>query len=208
MRHVVNAEAPAPAPAEARINLRSVKALCIDSNLLGLEILGQMLMGFGVERILRAQSGEEARKVFRSEPVDLILCDASLSDETGYGLIRWLRTSSLEPNRFAPIIVVSGHTRESEVGFARDAGANFVIAKPTSPAVLMQRIFWVARGDRTFVEAPDYVGPDRRFKFDGPPDGGAGRRKCDIRGALGEAKDPNLSQDEIDSVIKPQKVNL
>lgn len=199
---------PEAVAGEARLNLRTVKALCIDSNLLGLEILGQMLMGFGVERILRAQSGAEARKVLKGENVDMILCDASLADESGYDLIRWLRCSTIEPNRFAPIIIVSGHTRESEVGSARDGGANFVVSKPTSPAVLMQRIVWVARGGRQFVEAPDYTGPDRRFKFDGTPDGGVGRRKGDVRGELGEAKDPNLSQDEINSVIKPQRVSL
>ncbi|WP_309629018.1 response regulator [Brevundimonas sp.] len=197
-----------PAASEARINLRSIKALCVDSNQLGLEILGQMLMGFGVERIVRAQSGEEARRIVKAEAIDLILCDASLADETGYELIRWLRRSDIEPNRFAPIIVVSGHTREREVNNARDAGANFVVAKPTSPAVLMQRIYWVAQGGRSFVEAPNFTGPDRRFKFDGPPNGGGGRRKCDLSGELGDAKDPNLSQDEIDSVIKPQKVSL
>lgn len=195
-------------PSEARINLRSVKTLCIDSNAQGLEILGQLLMGFGVERITRAQNAEEARRVLSSETMDLVLCDAALSDETGYDLVRWLRRSELDPNRYVPVIVVSGHTRLSGVALARDGGANFVVAKPLSPSTLMQRIQWVARGGRKFVEASDFVGPDRRFKFEGTPGGCAGRRKEDLNVALGDAKDPNLSQDEIDSVIKPQKVSL
>lgn len=193
---------------ETRINLRAVRTLCIDSNTQGLEILGQMLMGFGVERIARAQSGEEARRILSSEAIDLVLCDAVLADETAYELIRWLRRSDLDPNRYVPIVVVSGHTRLSGIALARDGGANFVVAKPLSPATLMQRILWVARGGRKFVESENFTGPDRRFKFEGTPGGGAGRRKEDLKAALGDAKDPNLSQDEINSVIKPQKVSL
>lgn len=195
-------------PGETRINLRAVKTLCVDSNAQGLEILGQLLMGFGVERIARAQSGEEARHILTNEAVDLIICDAALSDETGYDLVRWLRRSELDPNRYVPVIVVSGHTRLSGVALARDGGANFVVAKPMSPSTLMQRILWVARGGRKFVESGDFVGPDRRFKFEGTPGGGEGRRKEDLKEALGDAKDPNLSQDEINSVIKPRRVSL
>ncbi len=47
---------------------------------------------------------------------------------------------------------------------ARDAGANVVVAKPLSPEILLQRIHWVARESRSFIVAPNYAGPDRRFK--------------------------------------------
>jgi hypothetical protein len=47
----------------ARLNLRNVTVLCVDSNSLGLEVLGQMLMGFGVERIRRSSSFEDAKSL-------------------------------------------------------------------------------------------------------------------------------------------------
>jgi hypothetical protein len=56
---------------EGRINLRQVKVLCVDSNSQGLEILGQMLMGFGVDKISRCQSGREAREALKVNEYDL-----------------------------------------------------------------------------------------------------------------------------------------
>lgn len=192
----------------ARINLRNVTVLCVDSNTLGLDVLGQMLMGFGVERIRRAATVEDARATFSREPIDFALIDSLVDDGSGYDLVRWLRQSSLDPNRFAPVIVTSSHTPQSEVASARDCGANFVVAKPLSPSVLMQRMLWIARGGRQFVEAPKYVGPDRRFKFVGVPEGTKGRRASDLSTSVGEATEPNLNQDQINSVLKPQRVAL
>jgi hypothetical protein len=74
--------------------------------------------------------------------------------------------------------MMSADTRETTVKRARDAGANMVIAKPMSPANLYDRLAWIALTPRKFVDAPNYFGPDRRFKIEGPP-GGVGRRKAD-----------------------------
>lgn len=59
-----------------------------------------------------------------------------------------------------------------------------------------------------FIESDSYAGPDRRFRREGPPPGMAGRRSGDLSAAVGHAETPNLSQDEIDSLMKPTKVSL
>jgi DNA-binding response OmpR family regulator len=66
--------------------------------------------------------------------------------------------------------------RSEDAGRARDAGANFVLTKPIAPNLLLQRIMWIGRDARPFVELESYVGPDRRFSLDGPPDGAPDRR--------------------------------
>ena len=53
-----------------------------------------------------------------------------------------------------------------------------------------------------------YIGPDRRFKREGPPAGMEGRRADDVAGDLGDAAAPNMSQEEIDAMMKPSKVIL
>ena len=58
-----------------------------------------------------------------------------------------------------------------------------------------------------FVETPAYAGPDRRFKSLGPP-GGIGRRSTDLSAEIGDASEPNLSQVEIDSFMKPVRMSL
>ncbi|CAL1690971.1 hypothetical protein MMB232_01105 [Brevundimonas subvibrioides] len=200
---------PAPSPAPVRINLRSLKALCVDANPMGLDILSQTLLGFGVDRIFRAPNVEEAKAILKKDTIDMILCDAQLGEESGPDFVRWLRTSRLDPNCHAPIFVITGHAIEPEVVNARDCGSNFIITKPLSPAILMQRILWVAGADRPFIESDHYTGPDRRFKFEGvPTELAAGRRKGDGSSTLGEPTGANMSQEELDGMVKPQRLSL
>lgn len=201
---------PAPPPQlVGRINLRALKALCLDTNPQGLDILSQTLMGFGVDRIFRAPTTTEAKAILKKDTIDLILCDAQLGDESGHDFVRWLRNSKMEPNCHAPVFVVTGHALEPDVTNARDCGSSFVVTKPLSPAVLMQRILWVAGADRAFIESDNYTGPDRRFKFDGvPADVPQGRRKADGGSTLGQPTGANLSQEELDGLVKPQRLSL
>lgn len=196
-----------PFDENARLDLRSAQVLCADESSQGLDILSQILMGFGVQNILRAQTVDEAKRIMSSQTLDLVLLDAGLGGN-GHELVRWLRTSQLEPNRYLPVIVLAGHTPKSQIELARDCGSSFVVIKPISAKVLLARIFWLGRAKRMFVEAPQYCGPDRRFKNDGVPGGVQGRRKADLSAHVGEAQAPNMSQDQIDNLIKPQKVAL
>lgn len=198
-----------PPAAPVRINLRTIRALCVDSNALGLDILSQTLLGFGVDRIFRAPNVTEAKAILKKETIDLVLCDAQLGDESGNDFVRWLRLSQMEPNCHTPVFVITGHALEPEVINARDCGSSFVITKPLSPAVLMQRILWVASADRAFIESDNYTGPDRRFKFEGvPAELAKGRRKNDGGSTLGDPVGANMSQEELDGFVKPQKVSL
>jgi DNA-binding response OmpR family regulator len=70
----------------------------------------------------------------------------------GYELVKWLRRGALEANRYLPVILVSGHTPPSQVFKARDAGANFTVAKPITPKMLLERILWAAKEERQFIE--------------------------------------------------------
>lgn len=191
-----------------KLNLEQGDFLLVDDNAQALEILGQALSAFGVRNLVKCQSAKEARELIQRTSFDFMLVDAEMPDETGYELLSWVRREASEPNRFAPAVLVTGHTRSSRVLHGRDCGAHFTVAKPVIPKVLLERIFWVAREDRKFVDCAGYVGPDRRFKREGPPAGMDGRRRDDVKGDLGEAAEPNLSQDEINSMMKPSKVAL
>jgi len=191
-----------------KLNLEKLNFLVVDDNIQSLDIIGQALVGYGVRNIFKCQTADDARDVIGRTTVDCLIADAQMPGEDGYSLVRWVRRDASEPNRFMPIIICSGHTKMSQIMYARDCGAHFMVAKPITPKILLERIFWVAKDDRAFVESESYVGPDRRFKRLGPPYGIDGRRKEDPKGALGAAVEPNLSQDEIDSFMKPAKVAL
>lgn len=196
-----------PSPA-TRINLQKVSVLLVDDNQQSLDIMSQVLSGFGVGTMIKCESAEEALKIIARQTFDFIMTDANMPIMDGYEFVQTVRRLPNQPNAHIPILLVTGHTRESQIMKARDCGANFVVAKPITPKVLLDRIFWVAKEDRMFVETDTYVGPDRRFKREGPPIGMAGRRKDDLSGEVGAASTPNLSQDQIDGLLKPMKVNL
>ncbi|MDP3384434.1 MAG: response regulator, partial [Phenylobacterium sp.] len=122
--------------------------------------------------------------------------------------VRWLRREGPEEARFAPVIMLTGHAARSTIESSRDCGANFIVSKPFTPEVLLQRIYWVAKDERSMVRSDSYVGPDRRFRNVGPPLGVKGRRKDDLSAHVGIAKDPNMDQDEIDNLLKPQRAAL
>jgi CheY-like chemotaxis protein len=193
---------------KTRLNLDQARVLLLEEPQPGAEILSQVFFGYGVRNPVRCTSPEEAMARLEADTFELIVCDGDLPEGRAYEFVMRLRRSALEPNRYCPVILLSGHTPSAYVEKARDCGANFVVAKPIRPMVLLERIVWVCGDNRIFVELDTYVGPDRRFQFLGPPPGVEGRRKGD-RETLGEASTPNLSQDEIDGVfVKPQKVDL
>ncbi|HWA61371.1 MAG TPA: response regulator [Caulobacteraceae bacterium] len=191
-----------------KVNLDKLAMLVVDNNTQSLDIIAQVIMGFGVHNITKCQTVKEAKAAVLNAPMDFILCDAQLPDEDGYSFLRWLRREAGEPNKYAPAVVVTGHTRISQVMKARDCGAHFTVAKPITPAVLLQRIFWVAKDERMFIDCESYVGPDRRFRRLGPPPGMKGRRSDDLPVEIGESKGPNMDQDVIDALLKPTKVSL
>ncbi|MBS0410476.1 MAG: response regulator [Proteobacteria bacterium] len=191
-----------------KLDLERITVMIVDDNAQSVDILAQVMTGFGARNIIRCSGAKEAKDILNGRRVDFILTDAEMPGEDGYELLRWLRRDAKEPNRFTPAILVTGHTRISQVKRARDCGAHLVVSKPIQANVLLERIFWVARDERMFVDCDAYAGPDRRFKFEGPPPGEDGRRNNDLPAEVGEATDANLSQDELDSMLKPSKVAL
>ncbi len=191
-----------------RVNLEKLAVLIVDNNTQSLEIMGQVVMGFGIRNITKCQTVKEAKGVILRGPIDFVLCEAQLQDEDGYAFLRWIRREVPEPNKYVAAVVVTGHTRISQVMKARECGAHFIVAKPITPAVLLQRIFWVSKDDRMFIDCESYVGPDRRFRRLGPPPGVKGRRSDDLSEAVGLASEPNMDQSNIDSLVKPSKVTL
>jgi DNA-binding response OmpR family regulator len=145
-----------------------------------------VMSGLGIRGASRSNSVQDAWKMLKMADFDLIVCGSSLTDGDGFDFISELRRSSVEPNRFSSVIVLSGHTPAAAVHKARDCGANFIVAKPISARTLLDRIVWIAREPRSFIDAGIYAGPDRRFQNLGPPAQVDGRRKDDVALQAGE----------------------
>ena len=189
-----------------RVNLSTAEVLLACGDPEGLNIMAEMFAGFGVHTPRRCLTGVEARTSIQERILNLVVVDSALQDQTGYDFIHWLRRSDIAPNCYAPVILITGHTKPSQIFRGRDAGASFVVRKPVAPLVMMQRIIWLLNDQRKFVTSPGYNGPDRRVKALGPPAGQKGRRHDDLSAEVGTATTPNLEQDEIDALFNPRAV--
>jgi CheY-like chemotaxis protein len=167
------------------INLTAAVTMVVDDSNFALDVTSQALLGFGIRTRYACQSAAEAIEILQDNPVDLLVVDCEMPGMSGYELVRWLRRSGLDTNAFVPVIMTAAHLRRSRVAEARDCGASFVITKPFSAKMLLERIVWVARDSRPFLEVGDYFGPDRRFRDAKPP--GDERRASVIRKAEFEA---------------------
>lgn len=164
---------------KARINLERSAILLVDDPI-GAEILSHIFFGFGARTLFRCRTVAEAMAIAETHQLDLIVTEALLGEDDGYDFVQSLRwRTECENNRYTPVIVLSAHTAASKVFKARDCGANFFVAKPVSPQVVMDRLLWVAREKRQHLQTGSYSGPDRRFHDQDPPGGIAGRRRED-----------------------------
>jgi len=187
-----------------RVNLSTAEVLLACGDGAGLNIMTEMFAGFGVHTPRRCTTIAEAKVSVRDRSLNLMVVDSGLQDGDGYDFIHWLRRSDIAPNCYAPVILVTGHTKPSQIFKGRDSGASFVVRKPVPSLVMMQRILWLLRDERKFVTSETYCGPDRRVKALGPPVGQKGRRHDDLSAEVGMATTPNLGQDEIDALFNPK----
>lgn len=171
---------------DLRVNLEKASILLLDANATGLSILAQIFSGFGARKLHKCTSVEEARILLRDNEIDLIVLSDDLDGQPAYEFVHWLRRLDNNVNSFASTILVSGHTRRSIVQRTRDCGANFLVAKPLSPQVMLERVVWVSKEKRPFLETSDYAGPDRRF-HEPTESENLGRRRGD------KSADPSIS---------------
>jgi len=118
----------------ARFNLERASVLVLDESPMGMSILVQILTGFGVKTLHRCEKVEEAKDVISKVEIDLIVCDALGAGGEGYDFVSWLRSSKIEPNCYAPVLLTAVHPPSNPVARARDGGGHFVIANPVTPA--------------------------------------------------------------------------
>ena len=156
---------------QARLNLKGVTALLLDSDQFSRGLISSMLRGFGMDQPVIGQTGADAMSYLNGNAIDLCIMEAMLPDMSGAELIKWLRRPEMEKIRFVPVVVLTSYAQLRHVSAARDGGANIIVRKPVSPQSLFDRITWVARVARPFIDAPNYSGPDRRFQSVDPPDG-------------------------------------
>jgi two-component system chemotaxis response regulator CheY len=183
------------------VNLRDLTILIADPGPFMRRVVYGMLRGFGANRILEAGDAAGVLSALMQQKIDILILDAKLPPQDGLAVTQAIRRNTDNENRTLPILIMTSDALQSTVKEARDSGANMVVAKPISPTTLYDRLVWIAFDRRQFIDCPSYFGPDRRFKIEGYPTG-VGRRSSDKTLEVADAIEPNLEQDDIDSLFQ------
>ncbi|MGF7175321.1 response regulator [Azospirillum doebereinerae] len=138
-------------------------------------VLTATLRAIGVGTVHAVTSGAAAIRFFEGRragrppgaapsaaPVDLVISDLVMPEVDGLMLLRWLRASPRSPDKFLPVLMLSGAADRQYVEQARDLGATDFIAKPFSAQTIASRLLFAVARPRRFVLAAGYFGPDRR----------------------------------------------
>jgi two-component system chemotaxis response regulator CheY len=170
-------------------NFRDFTILIVDDSDFMRNLVTDLCRNFGFGDILKAANVQDAIELVSQVEVDIVLCDWELGTEgsSGLDLIAFVRNDPVSPNPHLPIIMLSGYTETWRIQMARDKGATEYLRKPMSAHTVLERICSVIDNPRSLVEAPSFVGPDRRRRealYSGPDRRGGG-------GAPATTEDPS-----------------
>ncbi|MED4599933.1 response regulator [Paenibacillus validus] len=89
--------------------------------------------------ITEAADGKEAAERLQEAVFDLVILDYMMPERTGVEVCEWLRSHD-NPNRHAPVILLTAKALEKDRERAKAAGATRYIVKPFSPLQLLDTV--------------------------------------------------------------------
>ena len=159
-------------------DFKTARVLIVDDMQPMLSLVLSILKVFGFKDVHIAHDAEEGFRAFCQINPDIVITDWMMEPYDGVELIRKIRRDPQSPNRFVPIILMSGYSHRGRVERARDGGVTEFLVKPFSAKDLYKRIEQLIEKPRKFVEADNFFGPDRRRRA-GDEYGGPLRRDAD-----------------------------
>jgi CheY-like chemotaxis protein len=137
------------------------RVLIVDPQTANAKLLGELMRSLVRCQVWAAPSTGKALKLAGSVDPDIVFAELAAEDLDGVEFTRKLRRSNLAC-RQAPVIVVTGQATAAAILAARDAGVHEFLRRPFTIKDLLRRLEAVTLRPRDWIEAVDYVGPDRR----------------------------------------------
>ncbi|WP_196139374.1 response regulator [Aliikangiella sp. G2MR2-5] len=129
-------------------------------------------------KVFEADNGQNAMKLLKRQPVDLILCDWEMPEMNGEELLRWARTQEHLKNK--PFIMVTSRGDKEYVQKAIAAQVSDYLVKPFNTKQFLEKIYKsfkrhgvnIARS--AFINAPQYIQNTSQTSPKKPPTGMGG----------------------------------
>jgi two-component system CheB/CheR fusion protein len=124
--------------------LAGLRLLVVEDEETGREMLTRLLEQYGAEVVAAASAVEALAALERSVP-DVLLSDIGMPGESGYDLLRRVRTLSVDRGGRVPALAFTAYSSSQDRLDSLDAGFQAHLAKPTDPARLVAMITALAR---------------------------------------------------------------
>lgn len=131
------------------------KILLVDDDADLREALADQLMMIDEFDVYEAEDGHQAIDRAKHEMHDLIILDIGLPDIDGREVCRLMRKQGVK----CPVLMLTGHTTDSDTILGLDSGANDYVAKPFKFPVLLARIRAQLRQHEQSEDAVFSIGP-------------------------------------------------
>ena len=137
------------------------RVLIADPHVANARIMGELIRSIVRCQVWAAPNTAKALKLAQSVEPDIIFVEMAAEGVDGLEFTQKLRRSALSC-RQAPVIMMTGQATAGAILAARDVGVHEFLRKPFTVKDLLRRLEAVTLRPRDWIEAVDYVGPDRR----------------------------------------------
>ncbi len=144
----------------------NLRVLVVDDNRFMRQTVEAILNAIGVTAVSFAEDAREAYGMVGDVHPDVIISDWDMEPEDGISLVKWLRSRKDSPDKYIPVIMLTGYSERNRVFEARDSGVTEFLAKPVSTKAIYSRLVSIVDFPRPFIRTQDYFGPDRRRRDD------------------------------------------
>ncbi len=156
------------------------KVLVVDPTPAGVKLLAELIRTISGGQLFSAPTEAKAMQMAQIVDPQIIFVEHGGPGLDGARFTKALRRSDLNC-RMVPVIMCTSEATAAAILGARDAGVHEFLRKPYTMGDLLKRLEAVMLKPRDWVEAVQYVGPDRR-RFNSAEYKGPRKRKSDNRG--------------------------
>lgn len=155
------------------------RVLIVDPQPASARLVGELMRSIASAQIWYSDSTQKGIRSAATADPHVIFVELNSGAVDGVAFARELRRSHMAC-RYAPIIMVTSQATAAGILAARDAGVHEFLRKPFTMKDLLRRLEAVTLRQRDWVEAVDYVGPDRRRFNSGDYTGSLKRRSDSV----------------------------
>jgi len=153
------------------------RVMIVDASMTSARMLAEHMRGISTGQSFIASDAETALTMASQVTPQLIFVELVSDHVNSLALIQKIRRGYLACRKAPIIAIISQPTAEQIIG-ARDAGVHEFLRKPYNTRDLLRRLEAVTLRPRDWIEAVQYVGPDRR-RFNSGDYAGPLKRKSD-----------------------------